>query len=334
MTPTSALTTKLLLLLAVVSVVLASPPVTSLAEAQEGETEAAAVTDLPSAEEAARQAAADAARTPAVDAERGHALEFEENWRAPSWAALGSTLTLLGGTMLGRSLIGQPETSRFKNTNRMDVRGRDRLRLGERGSHIIDSISDFTLYSLMLWPVMDAAMIGIFDRNPRLAGQLMLMNAQALAMTSFTVGITKTAAGRLRPFQSDCDPAVDPECEEVGASFFSGHTSSAFTGAGLVCVQHRHLDIYGGGWGDKAACGMALTAATATGIFRMMADRHWASDVVVGAAVGLISGWLIPRLLYFRKGRGEEFMERRMERGVITPFGDNGSFGLQYGRTF
>jgi membrane-associated phospholipid phosphatase len=59
--------------------------------------------------------------------------------------------------------------------------------------------------------------------------------------------------------------------------------------ASALCVQHSRIEIYGG-LADKIVCPAALTAATATGLLRIVADRHWASDVIAGAMLGSLVG--------------------------------------------
>ncbi len=70
-------------------------------------------------------------------------------------------------------------------------------------------------------------------------------------------------------------------------SFPSGHTATAFMGAELVRLE------YGGWWGAAA-----YTLATATGFLRMYNERHWSSDVLAGAGLGILSArlawWLLP----------------------------------------
>lgn len=65
-------------------------------------------------------------------------------------------------------------------------------------------------------------------------------------------------------------------------SFFSGHTSTAFTSAGVVCVI------------DKEQCGLAVGLAATTGYLRIATNKHWLSDVIVGAAAGFIVGRQVP----------------------------------------
>jgi membrane-associated phospholipid phosphatase len=68
-------------------------------------------------------------------------------------------------------------------------------------------------------------------------------------------------------------------------SFPSGHTTSAFTGA--ECLNQE----YGGTSFLYSVFGYG-TAAT-TGYLRMMNNRHWLSDVLVGAGIGMISTKLV-----------------------------------------
>ncbi|MDR0895419.1 MAG: phosphatase PAP2 family protein [Prevotellaceae bacterium] len=80
-------------------------------------------------------------------------------------------------------------------------------------------------------------------------------------------------------------------------SFPSGHTATAFLGAEFVREE------YGSWWGVGAYTLAGLIALT-----RIYNDRHWASDVITGAGVGILSArasyWLLP---YTRKLiRGEK----------------------------
>ena len=75
-------------------------------------------------------------------------------------------------------------------------------------------------------------------------------------------------------------------------SFPSGHTTTAFFGAHALAKEYweEHPGI--------AITGYAL--ATTTGILRMANNEHWASDVFMGAAVGIASAevayWVYPKL--------------------------------------
>jgi membrane-associated phospholipid phosphatase len=82
-------------------------------------------------------------------------------------------------------------------------------------------------------------------------------------------------------------------------SFYSGHTSMAFslaTAAGTVAT----LRGYHNAWMVWA---VGIPLATATGYLRMAADRHYLSDVLVGAGMGSAFGVGVPLLLHGRVGR-------------------------------
>lgn len=68
-------------------------------------------------------------------------------------------------------------------------------------------------------------------------------------------------------------------------SFPSGHTAQAFMAATLLHKEYG----YKSPWYSIAG----YTMASAVGVCRMMGNRHWASDVLVGAGVGTLSTNLV-----------------------------------------
>lgn len=75
-------------------------------------------------------------------------------------------------------------------------------------------------------------------------------------------------------------------------SFPSGHTSNAFVGAELMHQEYGQQSIW------YSVAGYAV--ATTTGYLRMYNNRHWFSDVIMGAGLGILSTkatyWLYPKL--------------------------------------
>jgi hypothetical protein len=83
-------------------------------------------------------------------------------------------------------------------------------------------------------------------------------------------------------------------------SFPSGHTATAFMGAELVYQEYKDVSIWYGISG--------YIVATGTGAFRLYNNKHWLTDVVAGAGIGILSAkaayWLYPsvnRLLASKK---------------------------------
>ena len=54
-----------------------------------------------------------------------------------------------------------------------------------------------------------------------------------------------------------------------------------------------------------------IGVSVATGILRVVYDEHWASDVMVGWADGVLSGYVLPSLLHFGFGSGRPVGEIR-----------------------
>ena len=68
-------------------------------------------------------------------------------------------------------------------------------------------------------------------------------------------------------------------------SFPSGHTTTAFAAAEFLHQEFKHKSI----WYSIAG----YTAATTTGVLRMYNNRHFLSDVVCGAGLGILSTKLV-----------------------------------------
>jgi len=109
------------------------------------------------------------------------------------------------------------------------------------------------------------------------------------------------------------------------ASFPSGHTAEAFVGAEFMRLEYKDVSPWYG------VAGYAM--ATATGMLRMYNDKHWMSDVIAGAGVGIastrIAYWLYPKIQgLFGKNKNPEVVN------VVMPTYSNGSFGLSYVKRF
>lgn len=175
---------------------------------------------------------------------------------------------------------------------------------GAAARNDVEIASDYVWYGTMALPVLDTLVTPLLVHgDPDVAWQMMAINVGAYALNGFITLLSIRAAARERPSATQC--AEDPDYIELCdagplRSFPSGHTAGAFAGAGLYCAHHTSLPLYGGGLPDTAACVGALTAATGVALLRVSADRHYFSDVVVGAGIGLGVGWLLPWLLHYR----------------------------------
>jgi len=104
-------------------------------------------------------------------------------------------------------------------------------------------------------------------------------------MAGFVNGIKYTAK-EMRPDGSTAN------------SWPSGHTATSFVGATLL---HKEYGLTRSPWWSVAGYGVA----TATGVMRVLNNRHWISDVMSGAGIGIMStelGYALCDLMF--KGKG------------------------------
>lgn len=232
-------------------------------------------------------------------------VEWDPEWPRfrPTEALVSTLLGVQAVTALSVYPVPEP---RWEGGILFDDAVRDGLRLRERDAReSARAVSDPLYYALAVYPfVVDTAIVtwGIHGSGD-VALEMLAMNAQSYALTG-ALALTAQKLGRLRPAGLACraDPDYSPKCGDervLSESFFSGHAAVAFTSAGLTCAHHQHLPLYGGGVADAAACLVGLTAATAEGVLRVATDDHYASDVLVGAFVGLVSGYVLPLWLHY-----------------------------------
>lgn len=168
---------------------------------------------------------------------------------------------------------------------------------------VADEASTVLLYSMVATPYFSAgARTVALHGDWRDATGLTLVNTEAFGLAFGFTALLKGLAGRERPYataaglSSHCaSNPTDPGCgSDRNASFLSGHSAVAFTGAGLVCLQQS---VFGSR--DLDGCAGGLLVAGLTAGLRMVADMHYATDTLAGAALGLGAGWLVPWLLHF-----------------------------------
>ena len=115
-------------------------------------------------------------------------------------------------------------------------------------------------------------------------GRMLVSDAFSAAIMAGTVNGIKYSVKRLRPDGSRYN------------SFPSGHTATAFLTASLLHKEY--------GWRSPWFSIGGYTAAAVTGVSRICNNRHWLSDVVAGAAVGIGAvelGYFLTDLIFKEK---------------------------------
>lgn len=179
------------------------------------------------------------------------------------------------------------------------------------------TISDALFYGGTLVPfIVDNYFVTLdVHKNADVAVQMFVINMESLGFSGIVSLSAEHWVGRQRPYVQDCrnGHVYSPSGELLpnicgvpndNRSFFSGHVAAVTTMAGLTCVHHQHLPLYGGGFADLAPCLVMMGVAATTGVLRLVYDEHWASDIIVGWAAGTLSGYVLPSVLHYGLGAG------------------------------
>ena len=104
-------------------------------------------------------------------------------------------------------------------------------------------------------------------------------------------------------------------------SWPSGHTTNAFLGAVFTsCVFAWYYPT--SSWRIPITCTSLLIAAS-TGVLRMMSGNHFLTDVLTGAAIGSLCGFIVPFVHHLsaeRSGFAGDTSSQKPEVAV-TPYG-------------
>jgi membrane-associated phospholipid phosphatase len=253
---------------------------------------------------------------PAAAADTG-ATKHRLNWNYPRfrlWQYIASGSVTLTGFYLQYGIEGNYPDGSWDNGILFDDAIRGALvaesQEGRLNAHLL---GDYFWHIPQYFPVVESIVLPLVtDKlNFDVAVQLTLINWQAQGLSFLLTRLGHRTVGRARPSLQECardpeyDGACQPDAQGRTASFISGHTSMAMAGASLTCAHHQALPLYGGNAADIAICAVAVAAATTNGVLRIIADKHWATDVLAGMAVGAGTGYLLPYLLHYRYGRLE-----------------------------
>ena len=244
----------------------------------------------------------------AADAEEPR-VAWKPEWRRFDWIEGVATAGLITASFVEDKYLDGQSAPRwtgaflFDNQFRAVFRGRS-----DHAQQVATKYADIGYATLSFFPYFDVAIAFGVHRSPDVALQMFLIDAQSFGVTASVTTFTKWIVARQRPYARGCAPGDTVGIHGCGTSydntgFFSGHTSASFTGAALTCVHHQHLPLYGSALADGWACAWAITGATATAAMRMVSDDHYLSDVLAGAALGILSGYVLPSALHYGFGR-------------------------------
>jgi membrane-associated phospholipid phosphatase len=258
-------------------------------------------------------------------------------WKWPRFSAADWVITAGGAAVTLSTAIVKPRAQHsltgplgFDSNVREALRA-DRLETRYR----FRDFSDVGLSLSVSWPfVSDALVTAWWYRGSREAAQEMaLIDLQTLAVIGALQGTTNVIVSRERPFGRGCGQgelpgdAIDCVNSFHYRSFFSGHAAFSFTGAALICVHHVENDLLGGPW-DALSCAGGYAVAATTATLRVVADVHYASDVLLGATLGTLVGYTVPLLHYRKLGGGSRAVDGSASQLRINLVPSPGGIGL------
>lgn len=186
-------------------------------------------------------------------------------WDGRDWAILGGASAVTG------ALIAWGDQPIYNFANTLHTSFLDKLSpvIAPFGNtYLLVSISGFFLE-------------GLIAKN-NYSIETSLIASESLILNSLLVQSVKNIAGRSRP--NDFGTTNPHEWNGPffkGDSFFSGHSSTAFSVASVYAYRYRETV-----WVPILSYGLASLC----GLQRIYENRHWASDVLFGAVAGTATG--------------------------------------------
>jgi len=195
-------------------------------------------------------------------------------------ALTGTGLALLGLSRVAAASREPLTRAEIDQLDRDDIGGFDRSAT-ENWSPAASSASDYL----------------VTEPGSKRAGTVLTMYGETMLINVGLTGLLKQLVGRTRPYAYNDDPTIPAGIKsETSAvlSFPSGHTANAFTSAVFLSSVFAELNPTSNarGW----VWGGSLTVASTVGYLRYRSGKHYPTDIIVGAALGALVGYVVPRL--------------------------------------
>lgn len=272
---------------------------------------------------------------------RAERVEWNEAWARFRWWEYAVTpIALLGGASL-RLFVGPPK-DRWRDVPRFDDIFYRTIAIHEDNAarSFWQTFSDVSFRAAMLHPAIDVGIAALVHREPGVAWQMLMIDLEGFAVTGLGVFGLQALVARERPYGRNCGGRdADGDCEEADRwrSFPSGHVAIGVAGAALTCMHHARIPLYGGGIADAAGCWASIALATGNLVGRVAANRHYVTDVLVGGAIGLLGGYVVPSALHYGfrdnpapPSASPKAAPRKKAQGVrmtLTPLAGDSTYG-------
>lgn len=165
-------------------------------------------------------------------------------------------------------------------------------------------------------------------RDNQRAADLGLHGTEALFLGAQLGAVLKGIVGRARPYVNVEQPHDYQMMRGFTGgsdfrSFPSGHTIAAFAAASVVTSETKR-------WWPKSYLiigPMMYLGAAAVGWSRMFDNKHWASDVITGAAIGTFAGL---KVVHWHHQNPGNFIDRTFLGFSATPLGEGTALSIGF----
>jgi membrane-associated phospholipid phosphatase len=232
-----------------------------------------------------RVAAADAAPTPIEPSPRDPSRPAYQLYAEYDLPALGIGLVFAGARM-----IRTQKAYCAPRCDPGDLNGLDRQTAGF-WNPAWTNVSNVAIGVLLAAP---AVYLPLDEGSLNALNDAVVLFESALLASSLSTIMT-VAAGRPRPFlYGDKAPLEDRNSVDASMSFISSHTAISFAVSTSTWATYRRL--HPDSSAHWAVLAVGDSAAALVGLARLLAGRHFPTDVLSGAIVGTSVGVLVPAL--------------------------------------
>jgi membrane-associated phospholipid phosphatase len=219
----------------------------------------------------------------------------------------------------------KPYTEEELTNNPPDVSSINSLDRGSvyNWSPAISTASDAVLLTVTVLPALFLSE----HHTGRDIKTLLIMYAEVFTFNYGLTEIAKSSVNRARPYVYNPEVPMGTRTGSFSRkSFFSGHTSqtaaASFYFAKVITDYHPTLKkgLKIGLWA------FAVTIPALNGTFRVLAGKHFPTDVMTGYVAGAATGWLIPQL---HRTRASKIQKEQLSMGFI-PYRGSMLMSLNY----
>lgn len=139
-------------------------------------------------------------------------------------------------------------------------------------------------------PILATLWLYSYSRGNTKHTHAALQGTKAFIIARAISYVPKFLAHRERPHDQDSyDKNIwyGPSFKTEHTSFPSGHAASAFALAGVIAYEYKEYN-----W----VAPVSYSVATIASFSRVYRDKHWATDMIAGCAIGLITAYAINKM--------------------------------------